>query len=136
MIIKPPELSKRPSAIKVNKYYFQAAVQKSYLGVPAVAQWDQRYLCSRRDRGLIPSPTQWVNDLLLLQLRKVEITTLAQIRGLDPWPRNSLCLREEKKKKKERQKSKREKKIFFKVLLDNFQKTFCHLFFHTLSFWF
>ena len=53
------------------------------------------------DVGSIPSPAQWVKDLVLLQL---------QLRsGSDTWPGNSVCCRAAKKGEKKTNKSFRKK---------------------------
>ena len=54
------------------------------IGVLSVAQWVNNPACLCGGAGLIPSPDQWVKDLILLQLwHRGQL----QLR-FDPWPGN------------------------------------------------
>ena len=63
---------------------------------PTVVQWDWRSW-ERWDSGLIPSPAEWVKDLVLSQLW---LRSRLWLRS-DPWPGNSNAMGRPKKKKRE-----------------------------------
>ena len=67
---------------------------KSWVEFPLwLLQRDQQHLGKRWDAGSIPSPTQWVKDLVLQQLQFRSQLWL----GSDPWPGKSICHRADKK---------------------------------------
>ena len=61
-------------------------MEKEAGGVPTVAQWDQQRL-GRAGMQVSPPPSQWVKDLVLLQLQ----LRLPLWLGSDSWPGNSIC---------------------------------------------